>query len=61
VRPLDDAERAYPTAHSGELPRSHLVWNRAHPDDLVQPGEQVRHVNRVRDDDRIENLEKRRR
>jgi hypothetical protein len=43
---------------SWSIPRSHRVWNRAHPDDLVQPGEQVHHLNGVTDDDRIENLAK---
>lgn len=46
------------TQTSYSIPRSHLVWNAAHPKDLVQPGEHVHHRNGVRDDDRVENLEK---
>lgn len=58
VSPTDPRERAYPTARRGKIPRSHLVWNRAHPEDLVEPGDEVHHVNRTPDDDRIENLRK---
>lgn len=36
--------------------RSHKVWNDAHPNNPVRPGEQVHHLNHVRDDDRAENL-----
>lgn len=38
--------------------RSHVVWEQAHPDDPILPGEHIHHVNHVRDDDRPENLEK---
>lgn len=61
---LTEAEAArHPTARrrsggSWNIQRSHLVWNEAHPDDPVQPGEHVHHLNHVRDDDRIENLQK---
>src|SRR3990167_7548400 len=42
VSPLDDAERNYPTSgRDGRIARSHLIWNRAHPDDVVQPGEEL--------------------
>lgn len=55
--------KGYPTAvvasqFGRHIARSHLVWNRAHPDDVVQKGEHIHHINHVRDDDRIENLEK---
>ena len=40
------------------IPRSHVVWNEHHPNDRVQPGEHVHHMNHVRDDDYIENLQK---
>lgn len=60
--PVEDAHM-HPTAtlHPGggaSIMRSHLVWNRAHPDDPVQKGEHVHHLNHVRDDDRVENLQK---
>jgi hypothetical protein len=59
VSPIDDAERAFPTSlKDGRIKRSHLVWNRAHPDDPVLPGQLVVPLNGVRDDDRPENLEK---
>lgn len=58
VSPLDDAERHYPTSRDGSIVRSHLTWNRAHPDDVVKPGELIHHKNRNRADDRIENLQK---
>lgn len=38
--------------------RSHYVWNLNNQDDPVQPGEVIHHINRMRDDDRIENLQK---
>lgn len=50
----------WPTAlchgNSWSIQRTHMVWNLAHPDDLVRRGDEVHHLNRVRDDDRIENL-----
>jgi hypothetical protein len=59
VRPAADSERAFPTSGpDGQITRSHLVWNRAHPDDVVQPGEEVHHRNRDPADDRLENLQK---
>lgn len=40
------------------IPRSHYVWNLAHPDDLVTKSDHVHHLNGRRDDDRAENLVK---
>lgn len=40
------------------IPRSHAVWNAAHPNDPILPGEHIHHSNRIRDDDRPENLQK---
>lgn len=53
----------FPTAtvHPGggfSIMRSHLVWNEAHPDDPVQKGETIHHLNHRRDDDRAENFAK---
>lgn len=57
-----DQAQQHPTAtkHGGgwSIARSHLVWNGANPNDPVQPGEHVHHINHVRDDDRPENLHK---
>lgn len=51
----------WPTAHKAQsnswrIRRSHRVWNEAHPTDVLQPGNVVHHINRIRDDDRLENL-----
>lgn len=52
-------EQTYPTTHKdGYILRYHLVWNLAHPDDPVLPGEVVHHRNEDCTDDRIDNLEK---
>jgi hypothetical protein len=57
-----DEVEAHPTAlhhrstNHWSIPRSHVVWNEHHPDDKVQPGEHVHHINHVRDDDYHENL-----
>jgi hypothetical protein len=52
----------WPTAlkhgNGWSIQRSHKVWNEAHPDDLVETGYHVHHLNHQRDDDRPENLEK---
>lgn len=62
VRCTITAEQAelWPTAvhHGGgfSIPRSHVVWNTAHPEAVVKRGEHVHHLNGVRDDDRPENL-----
>ena len=58
-----DEAAKHPTARPHKrggwsIQRSHLVWNRAHPGDPVQPRQHVHHENRIRDDDRIENLRK---
>lgn len=38
--------------------RSRVVWSETNPDDPLLPGEVIHHINRVRDDDRPENLQK---
>lgn len=40
------------------MPRSHWVWNQHHPDDPVQPGEHVHHVDHDKLNDDISNLQK---
>lgn len=62
-RTITSAEAArMPTAkrhgNGWSLPRSHYVWNLVNLEDVVELGEVVHHVNRVRDDDRAENLQK---
>lgn len=60
----EEEARRHPTAikatkrRQWSIQRSHLVWNEHHPTDLVTSGEHVHHLNRIRDDDRIENLAK---
>lgn len=36
----------------------HLAWNTLHPEDLLKPGEEIDHINHIRDDNRAVNLEK---
>lgn len=62
-RTLTAAEVAImPTAvkhgNGWSIPRSHYVWNLTHPDDRVNPGEVIHHINRIRDDDVSHNLQK---
>lgn len=62
-RTLTPAEAAVmPTAlrhgNGWSVPRSHYVWNLAHPDNPVREGEVIHHRDRVRDNDVIDNLEK---
>jgi hypothetical protein len=55
--PVSEVERTFPTSHqSGRILRSHLVWNRAHPHDLVQPGEVIGHIDGDRTNDVVSNL-----
>jgi hypothetical protein len=50
---------AHPTVDSrGYIARSHYVWDQAHPDDPVQRGEVIHHINHDSLDDRPENLAK---
>jgi endogenous inhibitor of DNA gyrase (YacG/DUF329 family) len=57
---LPPEERAkHPTGSArGYILRYHLVWNEAHPDDPVLPGQIIHHLNDDSTDDRIENLAK---
>ncbi len=41
-----------------KLAASHLAWNTLHPDDPVVPGEEIDHINHIRDDNRGANLRK---
>lgn len=40
------------------MQRSHWVWNQHHPDDPVQPGEHIHHIDRDKLNDEISNLQK---
>lgn len=42
----------------GKRLRYHIVWDEGHPDDPVQPGEVIHHLNHDHTDDRLENLVK---
>lgn len=57
---VPDSERGqHPTMRrDGYIRRYHYVWNKAHPDDLVERGDVIHHKNEDHQDDRIENLEK---
>lgn len=46
------------TPDGGTRWEHHLVWEAAHPNDPILPGEVIHHINRIRDDNRIENLQK---
>lgn len=53
----------YPTAHPNGgskwgMLRSHYAWNVAHPDDVVQPGESVHHIDGIKWNDDPANLRK---
>lgn len=49
----------HPTVYKdGYILRYVYVWNRAHPDNPVQRGEIIHHINENPTDDRPENLEK---
>jgi hypothetical protein len=58
--PVPREERhLHPTVDArGYIARSHYVWNVAHPDDPVRPGQTVHHVNGDSLDDRPNNLER---
>jgi hypothetical protein len=57
IRVPDDERGQHPTMRpDGYIRRYHYVWNKAHPDDLVQRGEVIHHRNEDHQDDRIENL-----
>lgn len=57
---LSPGERAqHPTANRrGYIHRSHLVWNGAHPEDPVKPGEVIHHIDGDSLRDEPDNLEK---
>lgn len=49
----------YPTeTKRGYIRRSHYVWNKSHPDNLVRPGQIIHHNNGNPKDDRPENYTK---
>ena len=49
----------HPTVYSdGRILRYGYVWNCAHPEDPVRPGDVIHHINENPSDDRLENLEK---
>lgn len=58
--PVPLEERAnHPTVDSkGYMPRSHYLWNLAHPDDPVLRGQVIHHLNEDSLDDRVDNFEK---
>lgn len=41
-----------------KLAASRLAWDLCNPDDLLKPGEEIDHINHIRDDNRISNLRK---
>jgi len=57
---IPNAERhLHPTMRKdGYIQRYQYVWNTAHPEDPVLPGDVIHHINEDRTDDRLENLEK---
>ncbi len=48
----------YPTCRKGYVSRSHIVWNQAHPNDIVKAGEIVHHIDGDSLNDIPENLQK---
>lgn len=59
IRVPDDERGRHPTMRpDGYIRRYHYVWNRANPNDPVQPGDVIHHRNENHQDDRVENLEK---
>lgn len=55
---LEDRHRHFTISKRGFILRSHLVWDRAHPDDPVMPGEIIHHKDNDSLNDTLENLEK---
>jgi hypothetical protein len=57
---VPDAERgAHPTMRrDGYIRRYHRVWNLAYPENKVMAGDVIHHKNEIKNDDRIENLQK---
>lgn len=41
-----------------KIAASHLAWNTLHPNSQVSPGEEIDHINHIRDDNRACNLRK---
>lgn len=59
IRVPEGERHLHPTVYKdGYILRYVYVWNRAHPDDPVQRGEVIHHINESPSDDRLENLEK---
>jgi hypothetical protein len=59
VRVPDVERHLHPTMRKdGYIQRYQYVWNTAHPEDPVLPGDVIHHLNEDPADDRLENLEK---
>lgn len=48
----------YPACRKGYAPRSHVIWNQAHPDNLIKAGEIIHHIDGNSLNDVPENLQK---
>jgi len=48
----------FPTCKKGYVPRSHVIWNQFHPNDLIKLGEIIHHIDGNSLNDIPENLQK---
>lgn len=59
VRVPDGERRLHPTIRKdGYIQRYQYVWNTAHPEDPVRPGEVIHHKDEDKQNDDLSNLEK---